>query len=295
VRRLTAYLLLALATAGLITTAGTAGASTYSPSSYASRLLELTNQARAAHGLATLTWASGTSEVAASWTSHLASARALSHNPNLASDVASHGSPNWTDLGENVGEGGVSDPDALFNAYMASPEHRANILEPGYRYVGVGVVFTGSDAWNTFDFVDTYGATRTTTQATKPTATKPRSGGSTQAAAPTPVQPAAPAVQPAPAAAAPSAPAPAARPAKPATKPAPKPAKQQRAARPERVRVAVNDPVPSYLWRAAPAAQVVTVGSGSGADPRRPVVLAVAAAMLLLAGGSWLARPRLTA
>jgi hypothetical protein len=39
---------------------------------------------------------------------------------------------------------------------MHSPEHRANILTGEYRFVGVAVMFTGTHAWNTFDFVDVY-------------------------------------------------------------------------------------------------------------------------------------------
>lgn len=142
-----------------------------SPSTYASRLVQDINAARAAHGLRALTVTSGTSTVASGWTSHLAAAQALSHNPDLASELESHGSPNWTTYGENVGEASASSADQLFTAYMNSPEHRANILGSAYRYVGVGVVFTGGTAWNTLDFVDQYGTTTTTTTTTT---TKPR-------------------------------------------------------------------------------------------------------------------------
>src|SRR3954454_16250497 len=68
----------------------TASASTQSTSSYASRLAQLINNARAQNGVRALTLASGTSSVAASWTSHLASQRSLSHNPHLFSDVEQH-------------------------------------------------------------------------------------------------------------------------------------------------------------------------------------------------------------
>src|SRR5436853_6952224 len=81
-----------------------AAASHYTPSSYASRVIELVNQARAQHGLRALTVTSGTSEVAGAWTDHLASQRALAHNPNLAHDLETHGSADWTAYGENVGE-----------------------------------------------------------------------------------------------------------------------------------------------------------------------------------------------
>lgn len=155
-RRLS-LLLLALVGVGTLLLPTTARAASFGPSSYASRLLSLVNQAREQHGLRPLVETSGTSCVAAAWTSHLAAAQALSHNPDLQSQLESHGSRNWTTFGENVGEGGAQNPDSLFRAYMASPEHRANILTSAYRYVGVGVVITGGTAWNTFDFVDAYG------------------------------------------------------------------------------------------------------------------------------------------
>lgn len=133
-----------------------------SPSAYASRLVALINSARANQGLHTLTVTGGTSTVAANWTQHLAQQQGLSHNPNLGPQLESHGSRDWTAYGENVGAAPTSSAQALFDAYMRSPEHRANILKPAYRYLGVGVVFTGSTAWNTLDFVDEYSGGSTT-------------------------------------------------------------------------------------------------------------------------------------
>lgn len=45
-------------------------------------------------------------------------------------------------LGENIawGTGGDSTAEAIVAAWMASPPHRANILNPRYRQTGVGVV-----------------------------------------------------------------------------------------------------------------------------------------------------------
>jgi uncharacterized protein YkwD/mRNA-degrading endonuclease toxin of MazEF toxin-antitoxin module len=147
--------------AGMISLPEANAAASYSPASYGARVVALVNQARADQGLAALTVTSGTSTVATGWSDHLAAARALSHNPNLKAQLESHGSPNWTIYGENVGEAPTTSPDALFNAYMKSPEHRANILETRYRFVGVGVVFGGSNAWNTLDFVDSYAGSHT--------------------------------------------------------------------------------------------------------------------------------------
>jgi hypothetical protein len=166
--RLTAGAIVA-AVLGVAVSFATSASAESTPSAYGSRLVTLVNEARAAHGLRALTVAAGTSTVAAGWTSHLAAQQALSHNPNLAAQLESHGSPNWTTYAENVADGDSSSADGMFQAYMNSPEHRANILDPSMRYIGVGVVFSGSFAWNTLDFVDQYSGTTTTTTITKTT------------------------------------------------------------------------------------------------------------------------------
>src|SRR3954447_23370953 len=93
------------------------------------------------------------------WAWHLARVQALSHTPSLVGALQNAGSAAWTEIAENVGEGSSADPTSLFQAYMASPPHRANILDPGARYLGVGVVERSGVAWNTLDFTNAY-ATR---------------------------------------------------------------------------------------------------------------------------------------
>ena len=171
--------------------APSAQAAAGSEAQYAARLLTLVNNARAEHGLPALQLASGTTDVAAGWTAHLAAAGALSHNPDLRRQLEDHGSANWSIYGENVGQGSAGDADGLFRAYMQSPEHRDNILTRAYRYVGVAVVFTGSKSWNTFDFVDTYGQAAPAPTTTKThvahkvqsTATRPTAAPAPQRAA----------------------------------------------------------------------------------------------------------------
>jgi len=157
--------------AGSVVIAAPAAHAESTASAFTSRLATLVNEARAQHGLRALTVASGTSTVASNWSSHMSSSRTLAHNPNLQSQLESHGSANWTTYGENVGEGPSSSADQLFNAYMNSPEHRANILGSGYRYLGIATSFSGGVAWNTMDFVDQYGGTTTHTTTTAPKTT----------------------------------------------------------------------------------------------------------------------------
>jgi uncharacterized protein YkwD len=151
-----------VAATGLCSTATTLGpltqqaaaSTTVSLSSFDARLLADINRARSAHGIRRLIVVAGTTDVAHGWSCHLASLRSLAHNPSLSSQLASHGSYNWTTYGENVGMLPTTNgADALFRAYMHSAPHRANILDPDFRYVGIFTKRTAVFRWNTLDFV----------------------------------------------------------------------------------------------------------------------------------------------
>ena len=119
------------------------------------------NKARTAAGLAPLTVAAGTTDVARRWSVRLANAGTLSHNPDLGPQIEAAGSRAWTTYAENVGTADARDPVGLFRAYMASTGHRANILRANVRYLGIGTVERldstgGTRAWNTMVFVDAY-------------------------------------------------------------------------------------------------------------------------------------------
>ena len=51
-----------------------------------------------------------------------------------------HGARSWS-VGENIayGSGRLSTPRAIGRAWMNSPGHRANILSPSFRSVGIGI------------------------------------------------------------------------------------------------------------------------------------------------------------
>ncbi|GGP86215.1 hypothetical protein GCM10010278_75730 [Streptomyces melanogenes] len=53
--------------------------------------------------------------------------------------------------GENIARG-QADAKAVMDAWMKSPEHRANILNCGYQTLGVGVHFGEGGPWWTQDF-----------------------------------------------------------------------------------------------------------------------------------------------
>lgn len=115
------------------------------------RFYELLNESRAAEGLAPLVRRDGLSRLAREWSSTMASAGELSHNPDLLDDVQSALSEQVRSVAENVGHG--RDVDGLHDAFLASPGHRQAVLGD-YDLVGIGVVSGGSRTWVTFDFAE---------------------------------------------------------------------------------------------------------------------------------------------
>lgn len=123
-------------------------------SSFDARIVHAINHARLARGLRALTVAAGTTDVAHHWSCRQAEANLLAHNPRLGSQLSAHGSDLWTTYAENVGvQPASSSPRHLFRLYMHSPEHRANILDPSMRFVGVWSKRGYGERYNTIDFV----------------------------------------------------------------------------------------------------------------------------------------------
>ncbi|MBV9485322.1 MAG: CAP domain-containing protein [Frankiaceae bacterium] len=93
--------------------------------------------------------------IAHAWAKHLAKTGTLAHNPRLSQRI-SKVCPHWTAIGENVGMVTGTDANTLFQAYMRSPEHRANILSRHYRQVGIATVKTTVNGqvvqWDVMDF-----------------------------------------------------------------------------------------------------------------------------------------------
>lgn len=124
---------------------------------YDHSLLVDVNGARGAVSHHAYTMKAGLRSIALNWAKHLASAGALEHNPNLVKQVTKV-CPNWTTLGENVGESSGNNANSLFSAYMHSPEHKANILNSHYTVVGIEtytVIRNGvKQQWNVMDFAN---------------------------------------------------------------------------------------------------------------------------------------------
>jgi hypothetical protein len=104
------------------------------------------NAERTSRGLGAVAVASDLVSIARSWSAQMASAGAISHDPNLPNEVSG-----WTQLGDNVGRGGTV--SAIHDAFMNSSEHRSIILDPDFTQVGVGVVSSGNLLYVTEIFV----------------------------------------------------------------------------------------------------------------------------------------------
>jgi hypothetical protein len=161
------------------------------------------NSIRASNGLAPLAVYGELHSVARSWTDQMVDAGGISHNPNLAGDV----SANWTKLGENVGVG--SSVSSLMQAFVASPAHYKNIVDPAYNYIGVGVSYDASGRmFTTHDFMalgdappppppDDSGSSAPAPAPKKKSSTPPADSAPTPDAAPAPTEPPPPPTAPA--------------------------------------------------------------------------------------------------
>lgn len=120
-----ALLALALTTAAVLSSAAPAQASASSDT------VAYTNSARSDHGLGSLSVAADLSRLAQQHAEWMAAHKTLAHTSDLGGKVCC-----WRAVGENVGYG--SSARGIFDAFMNSSSHRANILSSRYTQIGVG-------------------------------------------------------------------------------------------------------------------------------------------------------------
>ena len=93
------------------------------------------------------------------WTAVLANKGELSHAPDLSAGVT----VNWAKLGENVGVASAGQTQQLFDAFVASPTHYDNLVDPDFAFVGVAVLYDDTGRmWTTHRFMKTFETTDTT-------------------------------------------------------------------------------------------------------------------------------------
>lgn len=185
--RSTARLLVTLAVLiGLLT--GSPNGAAASAATDEAQFVTLINDLRASRGLPTLEVHAQLVPPSQDWAAHMATTGTLAHAPDLSVGVT----VNWTKLGENVGVAPEGQIQQLFDAFVASPAHLQNLVDPQFRYVGVGVVYDQSgQMWTTHRFMALDETPAATTTTRPPTTSAPgripatQPGGSSATTAPT--------------------------------------------------------------------------------------------------------------
>ncbi len=122
---------------------------TSSSVNYVDRVLALSNIERREHGLVPLTFDSQLSSAAQRHSSHMARDDFFAH-------TGSDGDPfsriratgyQYSSAAENIAAGQQA-PEAVVTAWMNSPGHRANILNPNYTEIGIGYFYLQNDTGN---------------------------------------------------------------------------------------------------------------------------------------------------
>lgn len=107
------------------------------------------NAARANAGRSALTFDTGIQYIALDWSDEMSGSQTLRHNPSYGDQIVRH--RDYRTAGENVGRG--YEQGGLFQAFMNSPGHRANIESTAYSHVTVGCLTdAGGQLWVTQNF-----------------------------------------------------------------------------------------------------------------------------------------------
>jgi hypothetical protein len=144
------------------------------------------NGLRASKGLPALQVNANLVAKARAWSAGMAAAGKIWHS-TLSDGITE----DWRKLGENVGMGGSV--DGLHTAFVNSPHHYENLVDPAFGYIGIGIVMSGNTIFVTEEFMQLMPAkapvvnlpvlTPTTTKPAAPTTT------TTKPAAPKPAAP----------------------------------------------------------------------------------------------------------
>jgi hypothetical protein len=110
------------------------------------------NALRSSRGLGSLALDGNMIDLATAHTAEMMGAGSLFHAPRLSIGV----SGGWAKLGENVGRG--SSAEIVWSAFVNSPAHYANLVDPSFTHVGISVMWDGGgQLWTTQRFVSRSG------------------------------------------------------------------------------------------------------------------------------------------
>ncbi|MEU4094622.1 CAP domain-containing protein [Streptomyces sp. NPDC026673] len=112
----------------------------------AATVLGLVNQERAKAGCSALKVNAKLTTAAVDHSKDMASHKNMSHtgsNGSSPADRISSAGYNWSRYGENVAYGYAS-ASSVMNAWMASPDHKRNILDCSFKEIGIGLAQPGN-------------------------------------------------------------------------------------------------------------------------------------------------------
>jgi uncharacterized protein YkwD len=105
----------------------------------------LVNQQRNSHGLPSLHASAKLDRSAQSWNQWMVATGNFTHGSNFAGRISAVGY-DWQTAGENIATG-FATPRQVVAAWMASPDHCRNILDPSFRDIGTGVTAAAVGGW----------------------------------------------------------------------------------------------------------------------------------------------------
>lgn len=135
--------MLALTTVLLVPAGSPATADARANITYAHTAVSATNNVRTRHGLGTLDHSDCVARLAWAQAHRMATQHRLFHQDMGVALRVCH----LTYAGENVAGGFATGSSVVYDGWMKSPPHRANILSPHYRLMVVGAVRSDDGKW----------------------------------------------------------------------------------------------------------------------------------------------------
>lgn len=113
-------------------------------------MLRSVNVYRSEHGLLPLVLHPGLTKAAQGWAEQMRDTGVFEHG-DWAGRILPH-YPNWMTIGENIAAGYLN-AQAAVDAWMDSPGHRRNILNPDFEEAGIGYAEGGTyQRWYVMDY-----------------------------------------------------------------------------------------------------------------------------------------------
>jgi uncharacterized protein YkwD len=121
------------------------------------RVAELINVQRTQRGLPVLTVNAALTTAAQRYADYMATRNFFSHTgldgSTMVSRAQAAGYTNWSYVAENIAAG-YGTPDQVVNGWMNSSGHRANILSPNLKEIGVGKGYNAASTYKTYWVTD---------------------------------------------------------------------------------------------------------------------------------------------